>query len=154
MLLMVVFLLGVGCSDSGVALKEPEGTPVVLTEKEGNPGWAGEAYREWAGWNSKGVSLTNAGRHDEALYCLDRALEAWPVEDPRTDEQKKKRRTRHFPEPTTTLLKKGELYLLMEKPDLAMAYFKRFDKYLPNSKYCVEGMKKAEAMMAAQKSAG
>ena len=87
------------------------------------------------------MDLTNKEkRYEEALYCFNEAMRAWPKEDPGSP-------IGHSREPTDTLLQKANLYLLMERPSLAILYYEKFDSYLPGNTFVKEGIRKAHEML-------
>ncbi|HHI80556.1 MAG TPA: hypothetical protein ENK02_11305 [Planctomycetes bacterium] len=122
--------------------KEPEGTPVSLSQEDEAPKWIKGAKRTWYAWQTKGVSLVKAGRYDEALFCFHQAKKHWPKNvDGKNPGPKPK------PEPTDTLFQMAFLFLKMKKPKLAIRYFEKFESYFPGNKIAWKGKKQAEEML-------
>jgi tetratricopeptide (TPR) repeat protein len=138
-LLAVLGLTGCG----GPAAQEPNGTPVTLSAEDLDAKFIHPEKREWYGWQRKGLSLAESGRYDEALYCFNRAVDAWPRE--MNDDSQ---RAKHKPEPTDTYLQKAALYLKIDRPELAIVYYDKFEEYFPGNRYAVEGRTKAQEMLA------
>ncbi len=150
-LMLPVVLLVSGC---GEALpKEPQGTPVELTQAELNKKSIKEGQRTWYGWHSKGIQLMKDGSYDQALYCFHQALKAWPKEVDPSEEQNSKLKglIKHKPEATDTILLLGSLYMKMEKYALAKYYFEKFKSYFPYDAK-IDGMiQKAQSQLDAGK---
>jgi tetratricopeptide (TPR) repeat protein len=128
-----------GCSNADP--KEPRGQSVTLSQEDlDHVKWACSSAQMWAAWHNKGIKLSLSKNYEEALYCFNQAMKEWPKAGNNP-------KIKHFSEPTDTLLQKGFLYLKMNSPKLAIIYFKKFDSYIPNNKYAMEGIKKAEAML-------
>jgi len=143
-LLMGACLAFGGCG--GGAPAEPVGTAVTLGAEDAAPKFIAAEKREWYAWHRKGLSLAKANRQDEALYCFHQAGKAWPAEV-----QDKKLKARHRPDPTDTYLQKAFLYLEMNRPELAIRYFRKFESYFPSNKYAVQGRKRAEKLLSVEK---
>ena len=137
-----------------IAKGEPAGHSVELTaaDLEGQP-WAAEYMKPWLGWHFKGISLLKqeggepeSERRLQAIYCFHQALAAWPKKLPDTATDLAK--TAYTAEPTDTLLQLGWLYLKMNEPSFALAYFKRAETYMPGNGIVTKGIADAEAMMS------
>lgn len=122
---------------------EPEGKPVVLNPEDLAPGFIKETKKEWYAWHRKGLDLTKEERYEEALYCYNRAIKAWPEKV-----KQENQRIKHRPEATDTYLQKAYLYLKMRKPKLALIYFEKFESYFPGNKYAIQGKKQAKEMLS------
>jgi len=126
-----------GCS--GKSVEEPEGIPVSLTDEEINPEIQAleKSSKKWYAWHTKGLELAQEQNLEEALYCFNQAIKAWP-EEPPEDRPKALANVRYFPEPTDTLLQKGLLFIEMRQPDLALLYLDKFDSYLGSNRSSLE----------------
>ncbi len=133
-LLALPFLLS-ACGES--APKEPKGKAVTLEPGEMDKGIIKKDARRWYAWHRKGLQLVKEGRLEEALYCFNKAIEAWPKGSKKP--------------PTDTYLQKGFLYLKMKRPRLSILYFDKFLEVFPRNKYAVDGRKKAERMLSGGK---
>ncbi|GEM_PF-4728095 len=118
----------------GSAPSEPKGKPVTLAPGDLDKGFIKKEARRWYAWHTKGLDLVKENRLEEALYCFNQALEAWP-------KTRKKL-------PTDTYLQKAFLFLKMKRPRLAILYFDKFEKVFPGNKYAEEGRKRAEKMLS------
>ncbi len=141
---IIVLTVFSGCGISKI--KEPEGIPVTLTKEDINKvRWARDTVEMWCAWHTKGNRLANNGKYYEALFCYNMAMKAWPKED-------KESKIKHHPVPTDTIFSKGILFLNIQKPELAIQYFKEFNSYFPPSVIQEKAMEKAKAMLRKQKS--
>lgn len=146
-----------GCADHPrpVVDGEPPGQAVTLTdEDQKRVRWAHDDMEAWAAWHTKGTRLLSPRegggpeQQQQALYSFHQALAAWPTT--LADSEPEDRRSKHMAEPSDTLLQIGFLYLKMNKPRFALAYFQRAQTYLPYSEIVTKGIADAEALLKAQ----
>jgi hypothetical protein len=142
-LAVALVLIGIGCGSDKPPVPEPEGMPVELNQEDRQHGvFAPPEFQEWLTWNSKGNALQNGGYHapyttptaeelQQALYCYNKAQEAWPKKAPQTMDDEDRRK--HRPVSIDTLLVKGALYRRLKRPELAKYCFEQYLKYMPNS---------------------
>ncbi|HYE22011.1 MAG TPA: tetratricopeptide repeat protein [Verrucomicrobiae bacterium] len=140
-LVAVVLIVGFVYLNSNKKPHEPTGTPVALTaEDRSSVNWADDNAKTWAAWHTKGTRLVNEGKHDEALYSFQQALVAYPKELSSTAPEASRKSWKEVP--TDTYLQLGYLYQKMNKRDLALYYFEKFDSYIPNNQSVKEEIQK------------
>lgn len=154
-LALVLLSLSLACNrgPQPIAKGEPAGEAVELTDGDlDQVTFAAQDAKTWAAWHFKGIYfLTRASdvpereRQMKAIYCFHQALKAWPSKLP--DDATEMRRNLHHAEPTDTLLQLGWLYLKLNEPKFALAYFKRAETFMPGAPLVTKGVADAEAML-------
>lgn len=143
----LIFITLLGCSKNMESPMEPQGTPVNLTNEDIERSQLGaQPTQKWYMWHTKGLRLNGQGKSEEALYCFHQAMNAWPKNF--TAEQLKLYPERPKDEPTDTILQLGYLYIELNKPQLAIYYFKKYENYFPNDTICHKGLLKAQEMIS------
>lgn len=131
-LLGLGFLLGlgmVGCRQEQ-PLVEPRGErlPLLATEMcESYP----EAYKEYAGWNSKALGHYLGGEDEKALFCFNQAQATFPLERPEFGPGSPLNLREWSGQPVRTYLAKAEIFI--DREDWVLA-----EHYLDLSQTCFE----------------
>jgi len=137
-IILLLICVCIGCSS--ISPQEPQGKAVELTEEDLKYATQkDEKIRMWYAWQGKGLELAEQKRYEEALYCYHQAVKIWPKKKPSSHQEDQRKFIRHFPEPTSTLLQIGFLYIRMREPEWALVYFDKFESYLPGDKNTYHG---------------
>jgi hypothetical protein len=147
--LCAVTALGVAAvGGSGCAPKPPRGTPVDAPLMPAAEAPELPSKKEWYAWHQEGLRRLALGKKDEALFCFQRALDAWPQELPKEERGMRPPLVmepmpipEHRAVPLDTLLKLAELYIARNEPNWALHYLNEFDRAMPGKGHLTKSLR-------------